>query len=253
MMMVSKKVVVSAGYVVIDKTTSTGGVSRTRTLIDDHETVTGGRETRAETKQILDHEAAVKRVQAAANHVRWLCRKYCAWTLLGWLAQEEDLEKLEAELIPAREEAERANTFARGVGSRHRVEVCVVPAEIDLATPDAARQITRTIRTVLAELREAFSTGQPVKLDAPLAKAKSLHRLASGMASECIVLAVEGVKLARSELRTRLRDLPESLREGPDAARIAGEIPIEALESAIGYFANDETIGEGLVDVAMGA
>jgi hypothetical protein len=248
---IEKRIQVRPGYLVIDTSTATGGVTYDREYDDDPTKINNGQgiQVQLRTVKTVDHVEAVAALDALKKKVDYACRKYCARTAFGWFADEVSLRALRKEIDELRAEAVNLNAAAAAVGSERRARVGIVAGKLELASADAAREIAYTIRETLAGVLAALRAGKVKRrvkdgevvakdeLHAPLLKCKNLDRLAVGLAGEAVKMALDSIAPAKKELLDRMK-------QGEDPAAVGAELDLGAIENAITWFEEDE-IGAG--------
>jgi len=260
---IQDRIKVRPGYLVIDTSTATGGVSYDRQYGEATKINNGqGLQATLQTVKTVDHVEAVAALDALKKKVDYACRRYCARTAFGWFADEISLRGLRKEIDELRAEAVTLNAAAAAVGSERRAHVGIVAGKLELASPDAAREIARTIREVLGGVLDALRSGhikkvadsdgkvtQKDELHAPLLKCRNLDRLAVGLAGESVKLALARIPEAKKELL-------EAIKDGRDPEEVGAELDLGAIENAITWFEDDEIGGsnddsERAVDEAL--
>lgn len=229
--MTPSTVEVRAGWLIINTSHARGGVHYARTP-KGARAINGGAGVEAthETVKTVDDVQCCAAVDAAVKRADYLCRRSSAWSVLGYVVTDREiLERVQAEVLALQAEADRVNAMARAAGSARRAWVSVVAAAIDLATPDAAREVARTIREILGGLAEAIRAGDLKAYHAPSLKAKNLAGLAVGIAGEAVINALVCLKAAKADVKTRL-----DAGESPESAGRAQDL--EPVESAISWF-----------------
>jgi hypothetical protein len=248
---IGKRIKVRPGYLVVDTSTATGGVTYDREYGDEIKINNGqGVQAKLHTIKTVDHVEAVAALDALKKKVDYACRKHCARTAFGWFADEVSLRALRNEVAELQAEAVTLNTAAAAVGSQRRAHVGIVAGKLEVASAEAAREIARTIREVLSSVLGALRSGKVKKrtdkdgkvidrdeLHAPLLKCKNLDRLAVGLAGEAVKMALDRIPEAKKEVL-------EGLKRGEDPASIGAELDLGAIENAITWFEEDE-IGAG--------
>ena len=225
---------VRAGWILINTSHARGGIHYARTPKSEH-AINGGAgvESTHETTKTVDDVQACAAVDAVVKRAHYLLRRAAAWSVLGWVVSDPTiLERVKAEVEALQAEAERVNRAAQAVGSYRRAWISLVAAEVDLATPDAAREVARTIREVLGGLAEAIRAGDLKAYHAPSIKAKNLASLAVGIAGEAVRNALDCLKRARTDVKTRI-----DAGESPESAGRAQDL--EPVDAAISWFTDD--------------
>lgn len=232
-----------AGYVIVDVSSATGGVTYERELVSERTINAGqGQETNLSTKKTVDNLEAVSALDALVKQADYILRKHCARTIFGYFADAQKLEVIKAEIAELQAKADAVNYAARKVGCARRAYIGIVPAKLDIATPETAREIARTVRTVLGEVLAALRSGQVRKknntrdeLHGPLLRCKNLDMLAVGPAREMIRVALDQIPEAKKEI-------VELLESGASPEVAGREVNLGAIDNAISWF-DEETFG----------
>lgn len=234
---------VRPGYIVVDTSTATGGVHYQRKKSKPKSINRGkGVQQEIRTTKTVDHEEAVKAIDALVKRADYACRTLCANTAFGWFVDDIGLRKLYAQFDELRTEAEALNRAAAQVGSERRAHISVIAGKLELSSPHAAREIARTVREVLTGIFDALRAGQVKKklgddgkllirneLHAPLLRAKNLDKLAMGPAGDAIKFALDRIPAAKKEILELLRN-----GESPEDAGAAVDLTV--IENAIIWF-----------------
>lgn len=227
-----QSVQIRPGYVVLDVSSATGGVHYQRREIEQHKIGPDheGLQARHETVKTVDHVVAVKDVDAVVKQVDYAIRKYCAKTVFGPFADEDNLAKLQAEVAKIKAEAVEVNERAVAVGSARRAYIGIVPAKLDVVSPEAAEEIARTVREVLGDLRDALRVGDVgPRFDGVFLRSKNLANLAVGLQSDAVRFALDCVK----EARKRVKD---AIKKGETPESAGGSLDLGPVEQAIDLF-----------------
>jgi hypothetical protein len=225
---------IQPSYIVIETSAASGGVTYHRETISQCAINGGdGQEREFKTNKRVDHVALVKEADALISKSRAVLRKRCAATPLGWVCEEAQLTMVRLDMEEIAGEAEAFNQRAAGSWCARRVRIGYVPVKLEIDNLAAADEIARTIREVLAELRDklaAHCTGAQFN-SFYQTKCKNLDRLAAGMQRFAITDALACAKVARTELTNAAKDKRDPV------------LDLEAIESAIGMF-TDIAIGD---------
>jgi hypothetical protein len=247
-----QRIQVRPGYVVSNTTRATGGVSYQRTRGSQVAIGDDGIQQDIETRKIVDHVEAVRKVASVAKAADYLCRKTCAQTTFGWYCAPDALSDLRVGFDALRDMANAANDFARSVGSASRVHVGFVPTMIDLGTEDAAREVARTIRETLSDVIEALRSGavsgngSENKLRGPVQRAKGLDKLATGLAGDAVRMALESIGPIAREIR-------DAVKRGESPESAGARMEFGALETALAWVSESGIGGEGATVDLSGA
>lgn len=204
---------INAGYIIIDTSRTRGGVTYVRDYEKQRKQGRGHKVTIRTVKQI-DNAKLVAETDALVQSARYVLRKHCAKTSLGWFARAGVLADIEAEFAELRYQAQEANERAQVAGSARRVQIGYVPLVLDFGLPGAAEEIRRTIAELCQDFVDTLRAGDVTGLGKLFIRAKNLEQLAIGPGRAVIIRAIENAKEARSELRTALRTKLPPARTG---------------------------------------
>lgn len=237
----SEKLQIKPGYVVISTTRATGGVSYTRQHgTEEPEGVDGIRQEIASIKRV-DHREAVETTRKVARRAEYLIRTRCAAVAFGFYATPEACATLAIDLAELAAEVDAANDLASRVGSDAHVYVGMMPVEIDVSNGDCVREIYRTLRTGLGEIRAALVAGDAHDLKLALDRAARLDSLAVGLAGEAIRAAIESAREARSEISKvdRARESGAAVETAAEVAARMTETYSGAVDTALAWVSDD--------------
>jgi hypothetical protein len=250
------------GWMIVDCSSASGGIRYDRELVSE-ETINRGRGVQAEhhTRKTVDHVEYCAAVDAVVKKVDYVLRKYCARTEMGWFADDRILHKVKAEIVEIEKEAHELNTVAAPKAkSERRAKIRVVPLKLDLAKPEAVREIAGTIRSVLTELRDALRSGDIASLHKLRIRSKNLEKLAVGFQSDAIRFALERVPGAATEIREAIRNATRAAQNSGEsksaiaeatetaAKRAGSRVDIESIEAAIVHF-EDSVLTGSVADI----
>lgn len=243
-------VAIQPGWLVRDVSSASGGVKHDRQLIKEAavSTATGrparggkGRKAEYKTKTTVDHVEICAAIDACVKRVDYALRKNCARTPFGWVTDTDGLARIRTEIAEIDAEATELNERARRAKSARRAYIGVVPAKIEVSTPEAVREIARTVRTVLTDVRDALRNGHVAELHKLKIRSINLDKLAVGFQADAIRFALERVPEATKELR-------EAIKKGEDPAAAGAKLDLEVIEAAIVHF--QESPDDALAEVA---
>jgi hypothetical protein len=237
---------VKSGYIVLDASTATGGVRYMREVLK--ESAPYGRDGEGEekewkTKKLVDHKELVAACDSLVKRVDYILRKYASRTSFGWFADETQLVEIRREVDLIAAEAAGINRTCATAGCERRVHIAVVPARMDLGTPDAAKEVARTIVSQLGDLAAALRAGDVGRsFDNLLVRAKNLDALAVGFAGESIKMALETIKSERREIKGKIKrgQTPESAGKQADLSTVEGAIAM--------FVPMDESLADYAID-----
>ncbi len=229
-----RRVEVKSGYILLDQSSAEGGVHYEREVIDE---IKDGDEVTKVWKTIkhVDHDTLVRACSALSKKVDYLLRKHCTRFGAGrsshWFADEDQYRAVMADIEPLHEKADQLNESCRTAGCARRVYISVVPAKLDLATPDAAREVSRTIQRRLGALRDCLRRGDLTKFENKyLLPCRNLDKMAVGICAESIVFAIDEAKSAR-------REIAEKVKRGQTPESAGKQANLGSIEAAITMFA----------------
>jgi hypothetical protein len=231
---------VRSGYILIDQSTATGGVSIEREVIDFTE-VGDGFDSVTKTTKHVNHAQLVRLMDACVKRVDYILRKYCARAGYGWYADKRAKAKVEAEVAELAQEAARLNSRARSTGAERVCYISVVPTKVVTNSRAAVLEVAQSVREILRDLKRVLSAGKVGQdFDTAWTRAKNLHKLAVGPQSDSIRFALEAAKDARSALRDKLEqarneykvdELPDGVVQG-----LADSLDLSPIDAALQWF-----------------
>ena len=238
------------GWMIVDCSSASGGIRYDRELLKEKSINKGnGIQADHKTRKTVDHVEFCAAIDAVVKKVDYVLRKNCARTEMGWFADDQALAKVKAEIAEIEHEAEELNTTAaKRAKSARRAKIRVVPLKLDLAKPEAVKEIAHTIRDVLTELRDALRAGDLASLHKLRIRSKNLEKLAVGFQSDAIRFALERVPVAANEIREAVKTATRGARNSGEskakieeaataaAQRAGAKVDVESIESAIAHF-----------------
>ena len=233
----SQKIQIRPGFVVMNTSSARGGVHY-RQIDRDEQKIGGALRAQHTTIKTVDNIDAVKLIDACVKKADSICRRYCARTGFGWYIPPHALGALRQELRDLSQEADKLNVTARLQGSARRAYIGLVVAELDVVSGDAAREVARTVRDTLADLREKLYQGDLEHLPAPLQRARNLDQLVIGLPGEAVRIALESVRGWRVQLR-------DGIEKGIAPATVGEQLDLQALDTAIAWYTEGEGFDSG--------
>lgn len=254
-----RKIEVKSGFVILDASTAYGGVKYHREVLEQPTPMgTDGKGERKvwKTEREVDHLELVKACDRLVKQVDYVLRKHASRTSFGWFADADQYAAIKEMIAPIEAEAEGVNRSCAKAGCERRCHIAVVPARLDLGTPDAAREVHRSITTQLGDLKRALRAGEVGRtFDNLLIRAKNLDSLAVGFAGESIGWALEQAKSARREIRGKIKrgQTPESAGKQVDLDTIDAAITMfvpmdESVDAALNSGASSSSSDESSVE-----
>lgn len=188
-----------SGYIVLDLSTATGGVSYTRTQRKRRKAGKGVKENVRTVKRV-DHKQLVRDSDALVQAARYVLRCYAANTSLGWFAHADHLPTIEAEFEALEREARALNHRAAQEKSDRRVKIGYAALPADPTNPRVAYELERTVAELFAEIRHTLRSGDITGLNKLFLRAKNIEYLTRGD-QDAILFAIAEAKEARRTLR----------------------------------------------------
>jgi hypothetical protein len=238
---------IAPGYVIIDVSTSSGGIRYMREHILTDQA--GERvETEYKTNKVIDNQAAVKEIDACVKEADYVLRTLCVKTAFGYFATDAKLAEVQKRIDALKVQMANLNRRAEVVGSAHRGRIGTIAARLDIANPDTMRECYRTIRETLEGIHAALlrgdvrdiKDGTDIKhrgqLRPALLRAKNLESMAIGLAGEAIKSALACAKEAKAQITEKLE-----AGQTPEAA--GRDVDLLPIETAIQWFR--ESFGGG--------
>lgn len=222
-----------------------GGVTYTR-VGEGWETEHEDKSLTAEysTRKEVDHIGLAKWSRSVINQAYNVMERHCSPTPIGYWVADAGSQKMLEELAQVKEEAEKLNKHARTVGSARRAVVEIYGIQVGNEDEEkTAKRLAQTVRERLESLRTDLVSGNLNAYATSWKRAKNLPKLATGIQSESIVLALEAARESRSALAQAIKG-----NKAPEAAGKA--LDLTAIESAIWLFTDsvNGTLAE-VVDV----
>ncbi len=217
-----------AGFIVGIEFSATGGVAYEREEIRSDD-VGEGLEAEFKTVKQIDNRELVKQSKSIVAGATYIMDRFCTHTPIGYFADDETLPTVEKEIAPFVEASKLFNEIAQLSGSKRKVRINIFPLSIRLDNEASARRLAETVRERLEAVRDTLAAGDRKEFEAALDRCRNLHKLATGMQSSAIELAIENAKELKKELL-------HSIREGKSPAEAGKALDLETLEAAISYF-----------------
>lgn len=182
------------------------------------------------TRKEVDHIGLAKWSRQIVNAAYNVMERHCSSTPIGYWIAEEHSPKMLAELAQVKEEASKLNGHAASVGSRRRTHIDVYAMSVGTEDEEkTAKRLAQTVRERLESLRDDLFNGDLNAYATSWKRAKNLPKLATGIQSESIVLALEAARESRSKLAEAIKN-----KSKPEEAGKA--LDLCAIESAIFLF-----------------
>lgn len=225
---------IKPGFVILDTTSVRGGVHRRRKEVESHSINGGdGLDETHEIRKIVDNVSAVEAAEDIGKAVDYWIRKNTIRTVMGPFCTPENLETLKEGMARFKAQESIVNANSAAVGSACRVYVGCVPVAIDVVSPEAVLEVSRSVCIVLEELSGAIKAGDiGSRFDGIWQKTRGLANLAVGIQSDSIVWALDELKAARKEVKRRIKEMSQ------DPATAGSDIELPMTGSAIASFTN---------------
>jgi len=214
-------VTVAPGYVVINISGASGGVSYTREAVSS-KVKRHAVATTFVNVMYVDHAALVDEINAAVKRVDGtILRNRCVKMSFGHFVTAQGVAALQHEVAVLRTHVEALNQAAAAVKSAHRGRVGVVVAQLDVTHPDVVAEVSRTVVEVLTGFRAALAAGDVDDVIdprtgvvtartamKPLAiRAKNLGGVVESESAAVLRTALDRARTARAEVRERCGDV----------------------------------------------
>jgi len=232
----NKTVTLAVKWILLNATQSGGGVQYERQPISTTAEGTAGTRTESIVVKKVDHEPVVAKMAKLRNKIDYMFRSHATLVSFGFVATDEQLAKLRAEIGPLKEEADALNEEARTVGSRHRIRIAMMTALLSSGDgqdgPAAAKAIADTITSHLADYKDAL-----LALDLNLVKtiqirSRNLDKLALGVPGTILRNAVDCVKAA-------VKDIKKGIKDAHDPSTIRASLELTPIDVAVSWFNED--------------
>lgn len=246
------------GWMVIDCSSASGGIHYDRELVKNRPINRGnGVQEDHKTRKTVDHVQFCGAVDALVKRVDYILRKHGTRTPIGWFVDEAHLKQVQIEVAELQAEAVILNEHAaKKAQSARRAHIQIVPLRLDLNHKEAVQEITRTIRSVLTDIRDALRAGDISSLHKLKIRARNLDQLAVGFQADAIRFALERIPLVARDLREASRAAERATRNKGGsvedaanagraaAARCGGRADLEAIEAALTHFTPSDSVAD---------
>lgn len=239
---------IAPGYIVINTSTSAGGVSYDRVVIDEEEQGSSV-VTEYQTRKTIDNVELVKAIEHTVKDVDHTLRILCARTPFGHFVPTDKLPAVQAKVAEITARVDGLNAAAEAAGSAHRGRVGIVTALLDVGNPDNLRECYRVICGTLREILAALRAGdvRDVKdedgditrrhqLRPILIRARNLEQMALGLHGSTIKSALERAKTAKTEILALLDETHEDGSPVWTPAQAGLKVKLNEIETAIAWF-----------------
>ena len=220
-------------WLVMPSAHESGGVTRTRDVIEDKKEGVKGRKTEARTVQVVADEVERERAQKIANKARALVAKHLQYTPLGYMCSPETLATFDAAMAPIKVEAETHNnqSFHTFV---HLKMLRVECFGKDIGGEEIA-EVAEKLRTELSAMRDAVRAGDLDAFRHVKARSPNLVGLCMGAIKLSVEMGVKEAQDAIDAIRTNDREIEraKSKGENPPARIDPATLNLGNLETAI--------------------
>jgi hypothetical protein len=232
----------SAGVFMIPEFSATGGVTYRRTGASQEQT---GDILEADfsTHKTVDHVGLVSLSKSIVNRAYHVLDKLAVNTPVGYFAPAEKVAQIREGLAPIQTAAAEFNAAAKMVGSMRRCNVSVYMVQIAEDNESAANRLALVVRERLSDLREALAQGDLKAYGTAWDRCKNLHKLATGIQSDSIRLAIDCAREAKATLVSRTK---------AGATVAEANVDLNALDAAISLFQDAVELGASTTDEAGG-
>lgn len=193
------------GSFLIPEFSATGGVSYRR--IGDGPSVQEGDvlETDYTTHKRVDHVGLVALSKSIVNRAYGVLDRLACNTPIGYFAPAEVADQIAQGLAPIMVAAREFNEAAKAMGSERRCRVACYSVTVSEDDASAAQRLTCVVRERLQDLRDALDARNAKDYSTAWDRARNLAKLATGIQSDAIQLALDSCKVQRTDM---LRDQP---------------------------------------------
>lgn len=173
-------------------------------------------EVTTETRRTVDDAEMNQLSNSIVTRAHYVLAQRCTNTPIGWFVDPTGLKGLDEAFDEVRRACEEFNKLSRTVGSARRVECEIYMLELAENNERVSMRLSRVVRDNLKACLEAFRRGHKDKFDAfddARAKCKNLHRIASGIQSDAIILAMDHLNAAKPAARQMAKEGGKPLEE----------------------------------------
>lgn len=225
-------VIPSDMYLVIPHAHETGGVERSRDVIDDRAIGAAGRKTEARTIQIVADEIELKGAKQICNRAKAVIMRHLQYTEIGYLCSGKDLAALDHDLAAVMVDANAHNSTARH--TQARIVVYRTKLDPQIGTAEIAAIAARVCEAVI-EIRSAVQSGDLAAYRNAVQKNPNLPGLCAGVIRGAVETALSEADHGMEQIRNNANAIRAAERRGsaPVAALDPATLPTGALDTAI--------------------
>jgi hypothetical protein len=186
------------GRIVVCRTSVTGNVKYSKTIIQP-ETVTedGGEEAKWETERRVQNAAEQKEASAIRNQMRFMIATLCSQTSFGLLLPEGKFEQLKEATEKARAKADEFNERATVT----RINFAVVAGRVAADDVEAVRAINAEVRELMQQMETGLAELDVKKVREAADKAKNLGSMLTPEMGERVEEAIKVARTAATAMR----------------------------------------------------
>jgi hypothetical protein len=220
---------VKPGWIILDASQIRGTETLVRTAQTFEEDLDHRVERTWETTKIVDHKVWVAQLKACRKKADNILRSKATTTPFGYWADTETKDAIVAAFETLADETAEIQANARPY-TRCVCHISCVAVRIDLASPDVARELARTCRESLNDLRAALvdgnlSTSQNIWYQ----QVRGLKGMATGFQGQCLDMALEVIP-------GLLTDLRKGLKDGTSPQTVGRMLDLTDLDGAMAQF-----------------
>lgn len=220
------------GYMVQHEFHTYGGIRLERLRRDESR---NGRseEVTTETRRIVDDVEMLQLSNSIVTRAHYVLSQRCVSTPIGWFVDPAGLKGLDEAFDEVRRACEDFNKLSRTVGSARRVECEIYMLELSENNERVSMRLSRVVRDNLKACLETFRRGHDDKFEAfddARLKCKNLHRIASGIQADAIILAVDHLNAAKPGARRLVKE------GGKPMAEVLAAWDMEPVDAAVALF-----------------
>jgi hypothetical protein len=186
------------GRIVVLRTSVTGNVKYSKTIIQP-ETATddGGEEAKWETERRVQNAAEQKEASAIRSQMRFMIATLCSQTSFGLLLPEAKFEQLKEATDKARAKADEFNERATVT----RINFAVVAGRVAADDVEAVRAINAEVRELMQQMESGLAELDVKKVREAADKAKNLGSMLTPEMGERVEEAIKVARTAATAMR----------------------------------------------------
>ncbi|UGY15217.1 hypothetical protein HAP48_0042950 [Bradyrhizobium septentrionale] len=185
------------GRIVVLRTTITGNVNYTKSVIEaERVEADGAKRAKWETERVVINPDEYEEATTLRDKVRQTIAGLCIKTTFGLLCSEEKVEKLEAAFTEARRLADEFN----GRASTTQINVFVIAGRVAADDVEAMRAINSEVRELMQDMETGLQNLDAKAVRDAAKKARLLGSMLSDDASERVKQAIETARKAANDM-----------------------------------------------------